>query len=133
MGIEEEGGKEYCRQCGTAIYPFSRKYAISTGEYFCVKCAERVDKEYLIKHSCSVCTRLIKGDEVKFVMPSKIYGADSLPLSDRLVCAECYKVVARQDRERVGMSQKIGQIRAGIRKSLAKRMTEKPRTATALA
>lgn len=123
--MEEYTTREYCRKCGMEVYPFSRKYSVSSGEYFCVKCAEKVDREYLIKHSCSVCKRLLGKDEVKLVMPSRMYGDMQLPLMDRLICAPCYKRIGNRTMDRRSFRQKMGQIRSNIRKGIARRATER--------
>lgn len=106
------------------VYPFSRKYSVSGGEFFCVKCAEKVDREYLIKHSCSICRKLLGKDEVKLVMPSKVYGEMQLPLMDRLICAPCYKRIGNRSVDRRSFRQKMGQIRSNLRAGIARRATE---------
>ncbi len=119
--MDEYTAKEYCRKCGMEVYPFSKKYSVSTGESFCVKCAERVDREYLVKNSCSVCRKLLKANEVKLVMASKIYGTTTLPLVDRLICTECYKRIGTRSMDRVSFRNALSQVRANIRHSLMKR------------
>lgn len=116
--------QEYCRKCGAAVYPFSKKYSVSASEYFCVKCAERADSEYIVRNSCSVCNRLLGKNEVKVVMPSKAYSVGPVPLIDRLICTECYKKVATRVRSRRPFLQRVQQVRAGIRKNIIKRAAE---------
>jgi hypothetical protein len=116
--------QEYCRKCGAGIYPFSKKYSVSESEYFCVKCAERADSEYIIRHSCSVCNRLLGNNEVKVVMPSKAYGVGPVPLLDRLICTGCYKRVASRNSDRRTFVQRMQYIRAGIRRNLMSKSVE---------
>jgi hypothetical protein len=124
VGYMDGMSKEYCRKCGAEVYPFSKKYSVSASEYFCVKCAERADSEYIIKNSCSVCNRLLGKNEVKVVMPSKAYSIGPVPLLDRLVCTQCYKKVASRNPDRRSFAHRMQQVRAGIRKSIAKRAVE---------
>jgi len=120
----DEMSKEYCRKCGAEVYPFSKKYSVSASEYFCVKCAERADSEYIIKNSCSVCNRLLGKNEVKVVMPSRAYSIGPVPLFDRLICAQCYKRVASRNRARSTFIQRMQRVRTNIRKSIAKKAAE---------
>lgn len=122
--MEDYEAREYCRKCGSEMYPFSRKYSVSSGEYFCVKCAEKTDSEYLAKHSCSVCKRLLAKDEVKLVMPSKVYGSEQLALMDRLVCTACYKQIGNRTMDRRSFRQKMAQVRANIRKGIIRRAAQ---------
>jgi hypothetical protein len=119
--MPEYTGKEYCRKCGMETYPSSKKYSVSGGEYYCVKCAERADREYLIKNSCSVCRRLLKSNEVKLVLPSKVYGGTQLPLVDRLICTKCYNAMGTRSISRRSFKQKVEQVRTSIRKGMVKR------------
>ncbi len=112
------GEVDYCRKCGTSVYPFSVKRAASDGLLYCTKCAEKADTEYLTRHSCSVCTKLLSASEVKFVMPSRVYGHKPVPQSERLVCVSCYQRVATRVRDRATFRHKVLQIRADIRKSM---------------
>ena len=89
---------ERCGRCGSVVYGFSKKRAASDGNIYCVKCAETADRHYLIKNTCSVCSVLLSKDDLKIVMPSKLYSAEPLPLGKRLVCANCYKRFARRSR-----------------------------------
>ncbi len=116
--------KEYCRKCGTEVYPFSKKYSLSASEYFCVKCAEKTDSEYIIRNSCSVCNKLLGKNDVKVVMPSRIYSVGPVPLMDRLICTQCYKRVATKNMDRRSFVQKMQQVRSGFRKSIIKKTME---------
>ncbi len=113
--MEEMVGREYCSKCGIETFPFSKKYSVSASDYFCVKCAERTDKEYLIKNSCSVCKKLLKRNEVKLVLPSKIYSNQPLPLLDRLICSNCYQRIGTRSMDRRSFRHKMERIRANIR------------------
>ena len=93
-------GSECCKRCGSVIYGFSKKRSASDGLYYCIKCAEYLDKKYLIENTCSVCARTFSKGEVKFVMPSRIYSTSPLPLAKRLVCVNCYKRFASKIRTR---------------------------------
>ena len=119
--MEEYLQKDYCRKCGAEVYPFSRKYSVSASEYYCIKCAEKVDREYLIKNSCSVCKRLLKKEEVKLVLPSKIYGSAKMPLMDRLICVQCYKSVGTRSMDRRSFRQRMEHIRSNIRKGIMRK------------
>lgn len=122
----EEGEKEHCKRCGIAIYQFSKKYSVSANDYYCVKCAEKIDREYLVKNSCSVCGRLLKKYEIKFVLPSKAYGSDSpLPVSDRLVCSDCHTKLSFKQKQKMPPKSGVDQVRAGIRKMFFRRMLQK--------
>ncbi|MDE1810778.1 MAG: hypothetical protein KGH66_01940 [Candidatus Micrarchaeota archaeon] len=114
MGIED-----YCGRCGTPVREFSRKMAASTGNYYCVRCAEDIDRLYLAKNSCSVCSRLLSRKENKFVMPSTVYNEYSRPLAKRLVCSGCYSRMARGNMVRSLPS--IGSMRSRLKSRLARR------------
>ncbi len=116
--------REYCRKCGTETYPFSKKYSVSASEYFCIRCAERADSEYIIRNSCSVCNKLLGKNEVKVVMPSKVYSIGPVPLLDRLICTQCYRRVASRNTDRRSFVQKVQSVRAGIRRSLVNKSIE---------
>ncbi len=124
-GMEEFAESERCKKCGMEVYPFSKKYSVSSGDYFCIKCAEKADRDYLIKNSCSVCKRLLDRGEVKIVMPSKIYGAERMPVIDRLICMGCYRRMGSRSMDRRSFRHKISQIRLGIRKGFAKRAMQR--------
>jgi len=117
----EETSREYCRKCGIQVYPFSKKYSVSGEEYLCVRCAETTDREYLVRNSCSVCKRLLKKDEVKLVLPSKIYGDTQLPMMDRLICTQCYGTIGKKAPTRRSFRQRVEQARANIRRGIVKR------------
>lgn len=119
--MDSETSVEYCRKCGLEIYQFSKKYSVSTGEYYCVKCAEKVDREYLIKNTCAMCKRLMKPGETKIAMPSKAFSEDtSLILADRVICTACYKKFSTASRMKMRTSG-LSRIREQIRKSIARR------------
>ena len=123
----EEYNKEYCRKCGLEVFPFSRKYSVSMGEYFCVKCAEKVDREYILKNSCSVCRKMFGRNDARMVLPSKVYNEDRrLLISDRLVCAPCFKAMGMKVRDRITFTSKVNGLRQQIRRSLAKKMLQQP-------
>lgn len=122
--MDETASREYCSRCGMEVFPFSKKYSVSSGAFFCVKCAEQVDREYLVKHSCSVCKRLLKSGDVKLVLPSKLYGDGRLPLADRLICTQCYKSVASKSMDRRSFRQRMQQVRANIRKGIAHKQAQ---------
>ncbi len=92
---------ECCKRCGSAVYGFSKKRSASDGFYYCIRCAEYLDKKYLIENTCSVCARTFIKGEVKFVMPSRIYSASPLPLAKRLICTNCYRRFATRNRTRM--------------------------------
>lgn len=109
---------EYCRRCGTAVYGFSKKLAASDNSYYCVRCAEELDKRYMVRNICSVCNRLLKKQELKFVMPSRMYSSNSIPIGHRLLCGACYKRVARRTRIRSFAS--INQLRSLVKSVLVR-------------
>lgn len=114
-----------CGRCGLHVYQFSRKLAQSDGRYYCIKCAEELDRNYLMKNGCSLCGRLLSKKEAKFVLPSSIYGAYSMPLLDRLACIRCYTKLLKRTRitRRVGSGAR--NVRDSIRKSIAKSLVMK--------
>lgn len=61
--------------------------------YYCVKCAEELDKNFLAQMSCAVCGKHLYRDEAKYVMSSKFFGGEAMPITERLVCASCHNVV----------------------------------------
>jgi len=82
------------------MHPFSKSMSVSDNSFYCVKCSEELDHEYLTRNYCSLCTRLLDRSEIKFVMPSRLYSSyffDKLPVSTRLMCTGCYKRVERLD------------------------------------
>ncbi|MFI5412835.1 MAG: hypothetical protein ACHQX1_03000 [Candidatus Micrarchaeales archaeon] len=88
-----ETSPEHCANCGVAVYAFSKKIATSDDTPYCIRCAEELDIQYLAKNTCSVCTRLLEREELKFVMPSRLfsnYFFDKLPMQNRLMCTHCY-------------------------------------------
>lgn len=93
-------GIEYCGRCGTPVQESTRKIAASDSQLYCIRCAEEADRQYLAKNTCSVCSRLLKRGEHKFVMPSRLYAGESTPVLQRLACAECYGRIARSNTTR---------------------------------
>ncbi|HUY70327.1 MAG TPA: hypothetical protein VMV00_02035 [Candidatus Baltobacteraceae bacterium] len=89
------GTNDYCGRCGTPVREFSRKMATSNGAYYCIRCAEDLDRQYLAKNTCSVCSKMLNRSEGKFVMPSAVYNEYSMPVMKRLVCTGCYGRMAR--------------------------------------
>ncbi len=116
------GQKEYCKKCGIEIFPFSSKFSASKSDYFCVKCAEAYDKEYLIKNSCAMCSKLLSNYEVKVVLPSKHFGESSIEMNDRLSCLGCYTKVAKRNRTRRTIRNGVSSVSTSIRRSLLKGM-----------
>lgn len=118
------GTIDYCGRCGTPVREFSRKMAASNGAYYCVRCAEELDRQYLVKNTCSVCAKMLNRAEHKFVMPSTIYNEYSRPLANRLICSSCYGKMARGNMTRNLPS--IGFIRSRLLKGrLARRFAAK--------
>lgn len=119
-----EYSREYCPSCGAQIESL-RRFSVSKSQYFCVKCAERLDKEYLIEHTCSVCKSVLSKNEHKMVMPSRIYGAEELPYVHRIMCMACYQKMGYRDRDTSAMSGRLQRLRTSIRKNIAKRQAER--------
>lgn len=117
--------KEYCKSCGTQVFPFSKRFSVSKSDYYCAKCAVRFDAEYTITHTCSVCHRKLADSEHKMVMPSKLYGDEPLPFVHRIVCMGCYQKLGYRDMDTSTMRNRLQRIRAGIRKGIAKRQAER--------
>ena len=120
---------EHCNKCGSIVYPFSKETAVSEGSSYCVKCAEEIDRYYLAKNTCSVCTRLLERGDVKFVMPSRLFSSyffDRLPIEHRLMCVGCYRRASRLNIMRLPLV-KIGQIRAKLGRAIARRPVAKIR------
>ena len=119
MGAEIEN----CGRCGSLVYPFSTEKSASDGSSYCVKCAEEIDRQYLARNTCSMCTRLLEREEVKFVMPSRLYSNyffDRLPIEYRLMCVKCYRRADRLNYIRQPLA-KIWQIRARLGKTLVRK------------
>jgi len=120
---------ERCNRCGSLVYPFSKETSVSEGSSYCVKCAEEIDRSYLAKNTCSVCTRLLERGDVKFVMPSRLFSSyffDRLPVEHRLMCVKCYRKASRLNIIRQPLV-KIGHIRAKLGKAITRRQTVKIR------
>ena len=119
-----ENAMEHCGRCGAVVYPFSKGVAVSSNSDYCVKCSEELDMHYLSRNVCSVCARILDKDDVKFVMPSRMYSCyffDRLPLENRLMCTACYTKANRLNLIRKPLI-KIGQIRLKIARKLVKRV-----------
>lgn len=117
--------KEYCKSCGTQVFAFSKRYSISKSDYYCAKCAARLDMEYTITHTCSLCRKKIPEAEHKMVMPSKLYGDQPLPYVQRILCMHCYQKMGFRNRDTSVMRNRLQRIRASIRRSIAKRQAER--------
>ena len=74
---------------------------MSDMQRYCISCAEKLDAIYLHKNSCSLCGRLFRKREAKFVLPSSVYGETAMPLQDRLACTVCYRKSQRRSRLRM--------------------------------
>ncbi len=126
-GYEMDNETEHCCRCGSIIYTFSRGTAASDGTNYCIKCAEEIDRKYLSRNICSVCTKLLGKDEVKFVMPSRLYSSyffDKIPIEYRLMCVKCYRKAEKLNMVRRPLV-KIGQIRLRLRRAIARRSAVK--------
>lgn len=44
--------------------------------------------------SCSICSKKMDRNEVKFVMPSSAYNSTNIPIEKRMVCIGCYSNMA---------------------------------------
>ncbi|MGD0728854.1 MAG: hypothetical protein ABR981_02150 [Candidatus Micrarchaeaceae archaeon] len=118
---------EQCGNCGAKVYEFSSKEAASDNSIYCIKCAEELDMQYLAKNVCSVCTRLMEHNEVKLVMPSRLYSNyffDKLPIETRLMCTACYRKAESLDLVRKPLV-KINQIRLKLKRTFAKRILQR--------
>jgi uncharacterized protein YlaI len=122
VGFDSVSGElEKCPRCGTAIYGFSKKYSQSVGEYYCVKCAEALDRDYLARTTCAMCGKALTKSDVKFVMSSRFFNSSGMSIVDRLMCADCHSRVATRSREANSFSRnRLNAIRNAVRKSLAK-------------
>lgn len=126
-GYEMDDETEHCRRCGSIIYTFSKGVAASDGSDYCIKCAEEADRKYLSRNVCSVCTKLLDKEEVKFVMPSRMYSDyffDRVPIEYRLMCVKCYRKAEKLDMVRKPLV-KIRQIRLKLKGAMAKRSASK--------
>ena len=120
------GTEDRCGRCGSVIYPFSARIAMSDSQKYCVKCAEELDARYILKNSCSMCGRLMGRREVKFVLPSRAFGEASLPLQERLACSPCYSKSLRKTRIRMVRSDGDDQAsRTSIRKQIMSQLMKK--------
>ena len=99
---------ERCTKCGSALYNFSKKMALSDGRIYCVKCAEKADRQYLASNSCSICGRFMEKREVKFVLPSKRFGESGMPITERLSCESCYKNIISKSRVKLVYRKRLG-------------------------
>jgi hypothetical protein len=105
------------------VYGFSMCVAESDNVSYCIKCAEEIDRYYLAKNICSLCTRLLYKNEIKFVMPSRLYSSyffDRLPIEHRLMCVSCYRKVEKLNIIRQPLV-KIGQIRLRLGRAIGRR------------
>ncbi len=127
FGYKDGGGEsEKCPRCGTTIYGFSRKFSHSVGEYYCVKCAEALDRDYLARTTCAMCGKALTKNDVKFVMSSKFFNSFGMPVVDRLLCEDCHPRVASRNRiESTARKARINAIRAAVRKGIARTMFAK--------
>lgn len=123
--METETG--HCKSCGNVVYEFSKKTATSDGSSYCVKCAEQLDSQYLKRNICSVCVKLLDREEIKFVMPSRMYSGyffDRLPMENRLMCASCY--IKAEKMNLIGKPlMKIEHIKARLKNGIIKRAIAK--------
>lgn len=118
---------EQCGNCGVKVYEFSMKEAASDNSLYCIRCAEELDMQYLARNVCSVCTKLMEKQELKFVMPSRMYSNyffDKLPIETRLMCANCYRKAESLNLIRRPLI-KINQIRLKLKRSIAKRIIQR--------
>lgn len=113
---------EYCRRCGDSVYPFSKKYSTSASDFFCVKCAERLDREYLAKHTCAICTKILRNDELKFVLPASKFADPKTSVFERVSCLQCHRKLASQSRDRRDSRHMRVALVTAIRKGIAKRI-----------
>jgi hypothetical protein len=128
VGYEKRGkymetATEHCKNCGSIVYAFSKKTATSDGSSYCIKCAEELDSQYIKKNVCSVCTKLLEKQEIKFVLPSRMFSSyffDKLPLETRLMCASCYSKAEKLNLVRRPLI-KIGQIRTRLMRRLERK------------
>ncbi|MGI0100314.1 MAG: hypothetical protein ACREBH_01135 [Candidatus Micrarchaeaceae archaeon] len=120
---------EHCGRCGAALYGFSSSVAASNGFSYCTGCAAEIDMLFLESNTCSVCAKLLGQDEIKFVMPSRLYSRyffDRLPVSMRLMCIGCYRKASRLNILRRPLT-KISQIRLRLGKTVSNKMPIKAR------
>ncbi|MEM3227809.1 MAG: hypothetical protein QXR58_02495 [Candidatus Micrarchaeaceae archaeon] len=110
---------EKCPRCGTTMRNFSKKYSYSMSRYYCVKCAEALDRDYLARTTCAICGKHLSKSDVKFVMSSKFFGSSGMPLIDRLVCAECHPMIMERMRSRQNAGREYT-VKAAVRKSIAR-------------
>ena len=118
----DEIATEYCRKCGTTVYPFSKKYSESASDFFCVKCAERTDREYLAKHTCAICTKRLGNDELKFVLPASRFADPKMSVFERVSCLSCHRKLASRSRDRRDSRHMRVALVTAIRKGIVKRM-----------
>jgi len=83
------------------MYGVAEKRADLDGSYYCVRCSDELGKQHLSENVCSGCNRSIGNRDVKFVMPSSMFGAIPTPISKRLLCTDCYKRFATRSVSRV--------------------------------
>ncbi len=126
MGEYKAEAISSCNRCGVAIRSFSGRISEADGKLYCVKCAEKIDHEYLVKNACAICGRVLRNDEVKFVLPSKSFGSESIPMDARLACAECYSAIASKGRHKlVSRFAKSVNLRRSMRKQAVSQMMER--------
>jgi len=120
------GMEDNCGRCGSVIYPFSTRMAISDRQKYCIKCAEELDARYILKNSCSMCGRLMGKREVKFVLPSMAYGEVAMPLQERMACTPCYNKSLRKVRINMVRGERGTRgISTGIRKQIMGQLMKK--------
>ena len=120
-----ETATEHCDKCGVIIYAFSMDVAISDNSSYCIKCAEELDRHYLANNVCTLCTRLLDKNDIKVVMPSRLYSSyffEKLPIGNRLMCITCFRRVEKLNIIKQPLT-KIEQIRIRLKKSFVRKST----------
>jgi hypothetical protein len=108
----------YCNRCGAPMYAMRGSIAGVSGGYYCAACAEVLDAGRTKSNLCFACSRVMASSEVKFVMPSRILGAKSLPTPRRLMCAECYKRFTVRSRKQASSAASVVSRRFSMAHSL---------------
>ncbi len=121
-GIVSE--RDFCVRCSRELYGFSKRTSASTGELLCISCAEREDQKYMAENVCSICARVVTR-EAKFVLPSKAYGKETMPLHDRLICNDCYRREYARSTRLAVVRKKVNGLHDLVKKDLISRMMQK--------
>ncbi len=118
-----EVGYIYCGRCGALVDVSIKDGAADCNQVYCINCIGELKEELLERNVCSLCRYRIDKQDIKFVMPSRLYSNyffDRLPVENRLMCAECHKNTEKLQMVKIPFV-KLGHIRAKLTKAIKER------------